>query len=121
VHFLQIWIKPSGNGYSPSYEQKRFSRESKTGQLRLIASPDGSEGSVMIGQDANVYATILEPETEIALPVAKDRHLWIQMIKGRARLGDQTLKAGDGASVSEEEALSLTAVEECEALVFDLA
>jgi redox-sensitive bicupin YhaK (pirin superfamily) len=120
VHLLQIWIFPESKGIEPSYEQKTFSREDKLGRLRLIASQDGRDGSVTIHQDAAVYAAVLEPGNEIAMPIQPDRHVWVQVARGEVQLGEYTLKAGDGAAVSDEPEIALTGLKEGEILLFDL-
>jgi len=121
AHFLQIWIFPDKKGYEPSYEQTAFTREEKLGKLRLIASNDGADGSVSINQDARIYATVLEEGMEVTASVDEGRHMWIHVASGEARLGDVELKAGDGASVSDESEIALTGVDNAEVLVFDLA
>jgi len=121
VHLLQIWIFPSEKGLKPSYEQTTFSREDKLGRHRLIASSDGRDGSVTIHQDANVYASVLEPGMSLAVPIPADRHMWLHIATGEVRLGDRPLSAGDGAAVSDEQEITLTGVSEAEVLFFDLA
>jgi redox-sensitive bicupin YhaK (pirin superfamily) len=121
VHFLQIWLLPDKKGVKPSYEQKTFSREDKLGKLRLIASPDGREGSVSINQDAYVYASVLVKDSSLPVPIAKNRHLWVQAARGKIKLNDVVLSAGDGAAVSDETSVNLSAVDEAEILIFDLA
>jgi redox-sensitive bicupin YhaK (pirin superfamily) len=120
VHFLQIWIEPATVGIAPGYEQKAFSDEDKRGRLRLVASPDGAEGSVTIHQDARVYATRLAPGVELVHPLAPGRHAWVQVARGALSLGGQRLREGDGAAVSEESTLMLVGAKDAEALVFDL-
>lgn len=119
-HFLQIWILPDQKGVDPGYEQKHFSTNEKLGRLRLIASKDGRGGSVRIHQDANVYASILEKDAEITMPIKAGRHVWVQAVRGSVSLNDHRLKAGDGAAVSDEDSISLTGLEVCEILLFDL-
>src|SRR6476620_4863854 len=77
VHFLQIWILPDKAGIPPSYEEKRFPAEEKRGRLRLIASPDRAEGSVLIHQDARVYAGLFDGTDETPLEVRKDRRIYV--------------------------------------------
>ena len=120
VHLLQIWINPNKKGITPSYEQTRFNREEKVGKLLLIASPDGRNDSVTINQDADVYATILEKDMSIKVPVSKDRHLWIHVAQGEAKLGDESLSAGDGIAIIDESEIDLIGVNDAEILVFDL-
>jgi redox-sensitive bicupin YhaK (pirin superfamily) len=121
VHFLQIWIEPRVKGVKPCYEQITLSREDRLGKMRLIASPEGKAGSVLVNQDVNVYATILDKDMSLTIPVTEDRHLWIHVARGEARLGDESLSAGDGIAVSDESEISLVGVNEAEILIFDLA
>jgi hypothetical protein len=122
VHFLQIWLMPEKKGIKPSYEQKTILDEEKRGKLRLIASPDGRDGSVTINQNVSLYVTILDEGQTVTQPIASNRHAWVQVARGTVLLNDQLLKAGDGAAISEEESLTLTGQEQAaEVLVFDLA
>jgi redox-sensitive bicupin YhaK (pirin superfamily) len=120
VHLLQIWILPERKGVEPGYEEKNFAVDEKRDRFRLIASRDGRDQSVRIHQDANVYASVLDKETDITMPIQSGRHVWVQVISGNVQLGDYYLKAGDGASVSEEESIRLKGLEASEMLVFDL-
>src|SRR2546422_700996 len=120
VHLLQIWILPERTGLPPSYEQRTFSEAERRGLLRLIASRNGRDGSVTIHQDADVYATLLEPRTEVVHRLRPGRHAWVQVARGAVGLDDQRLEAGDGATVSEESALRIAAAAPSEVLVFDL-
>src|SRR5215470_3972502 len=121
VHFLQIWLVPDRRGITPGYEQKHFPPEQRQGQLRLIASPDAADGSLKIHQDARVYTTLLGKGDSVSHPLTPGRHAWVQVARGKVRLGDVTLSAGDGAAISEESSLRLTADEPSEVLLFDLA
>ncbi len=134
VHFIQIWIKPAERGRSPGYEQRAFNDDSRRNRLGLIVSPDGAGGSVKIGQDVRIYTTRLDPGASVELALQPDRHAWVQVVKGRGQLApaastgtDSTatpLGAGDGAAVSGERTIRLTAAagstDPLEALVFDL-
>lgn len=121
VHLLQIWILPDGAGYDPSYEQKEFPEAEKLGQLRLIASPDGNQGSVTIHQDAKLYVSLLAAGEKVSHTVGKDRHAWLQVAKGQVELNGMQLNQGDGAAMSQEASLSITATRDSEILLFDLA
>ncbi|HEX8352699.1 MAG TPA: pirin family protein [Pyrinomonadaceae bacterium] len=121
VHFLQIWITPERAGGAPGYEQREFADGERRGRLRLIASPGGSEGSVKVRQDAQVYSGILAAGDEAAHELRPGRSAWVQVVKGSLQLNGVELKAGDGAGVSQEERLSLRADEASELLLFDLA
>jgi len=121
VHMLQIWITPDRSGHQPSYEQKAFPEEEKRGKLRLIASPDGNDGSVTIHQDAKLYVSLLAPSQKVQHELGEGRHAWLQIAKGAVELNGQKLVQGDGAAISEERALSITGEEQAEVLLFDLA
>lgn len=121
VHFLQIWILPDRQGLAPGYEQKAFSDDEKRGKLRLVASPDGRDGSVTIHQDVNLYATLLEAGDIVKHPVVGDRSLWVHVAKGAITLNGERLEAGDAASLTGGETLELTGETTAEVLVFDLA
>jgi redox-sensitive bicupin YhaK (pirin superfamily) len=121
VHFLQIWILPNKQGLTPSYEQKYFSPEDKQGKLKLIASPNGSEDSITINQDVNLYAACLNKNENIEHTFSVHRNIWIQMIKGTLNINDQTISPGDGAAIILEENIKLTSLSEnTEFLLFDL-
>lgn len=121
VHFLQIWIVPAERGIKPSYEQKTFSEADKRGRLRLVASPDGRDGSVTIHQDASLYAAVLEAGNAVTHPLAKGRHGWVHVASGSVSLNGQKLAAGDGAAISEESELRLEGLEKADVLLFDMA
>jgi redox-sensitive bicupin YhaK (pirin superfamily) len=120
VHFLQIWILPARPGLEPGYEQRSFPAEERRGRLRLVASPDGRDGSVAIHQDARLHATLLGPDEEASLPLAAGRHAWVQVARGEVDLNGERLRAGDGAAMSGEKAVSLRGRGDAEVLVFDL-
>jgi redox-sensitive bicupin YhaK (pirin superfamily) len=121
VHLLQIWILPQSDGLPPSYEEKHFSDEERHGRLRLIASTDGREGSVKIHQDAQLYASILDAGQTVVHALADGRYGWLQVARGTIRLNEMELKQGDGAAVSNESELRITAHDQAEFLLFDLA
>jgi redox-sensitive bicupin YhaK (pirin superfamily) len=120
VHLLQIWILPEAKGLTPSYEQTFFPAEEKRGRLRLVASRDGRDGSVTIHQDAELYATLLEPGQSAVHGLEPGRHVWVQVVSGAVKVNGQALVAGDAAAASEEAQVELTAVESSEVLLFDL-
>jgi len=120
VHFLQIWITPDKRGITPSYEQKLFTPEDKKGKFRLVASPDGRDGSVTIHQDVNLYATVLAAGEETTFELQPGRYGWLQVARGKVSLNGQPLKNGDGAALSEPQTVTITATEEAEVLLFDL-
>jgi hypothetical protein len=121
VHFLQIWILPAKVGTAPGYEEKRFTEDDRRGKLRLVASSDGSEGSVTIHADVRLYATVLQARERVEHVVRPGRHAWVHLAKGKAILGGTTLEAGDAASTSDPGSLALEGLDHAEALVFDLA
>jgi redox-sensitive bicupin YhaK (pirin superfamily) len=121
LHLLQIWILPRVEGLAPSYEQKHFPADRRRGTLRLVASPDGREGSVRVHQDVNLYASLLERGTVLKHDIEASRQLWLQVVGGDVGLGDVVLRAGDGAALSGEPALEIQAERPAEVLVFDLA
>jgi quercetin 2,3-dioxygenase len=121
VHLLQIWILPDRKGHKPGYEQKAFPAGEKQNKLRLIASPDGKDGSVTIHQDAKLYVSLLASGEELTQPIAPGRHAWLQVAKGAVELNGELLHQGDGAAVSKEEYLKITGKEDAEILLFDLA
>lgn len=120
VHLLQIWIIPSEQDLTPEYEEKRFSDEEKRNQLRLIVSPDASEGSVRIHQDAKVFASLLDEGKGVDHALDNGRSAWLQVAAGSVTLNDVALKQGDGAAVSQESSLRIVAQEPAEVLLFDL-
>ena len=121
VHLLQIWIFPEKKGLAPGYEQKFFADEEKRGRLRLVASPEGSDGSVKIHQDVRLYASLLGVGEEVTHRLAAGRAAWVQVARGSVRVNGTELQAGDGAAVSDEAAVKLAGVKDAEALLFDLA
>ena len=121
VHFLQIWIKPDAKGIAPGYEQKTFSAADKRGRLRLVASPDGGDGSLRINADARVYAGVLDAGQKADLALGPGRHAWVQVAEGRVRVNGQELATGDGVAISDERHLSIEGTDTGEVLVFDLA
>jgi redox-sensitive bicupin YhaK (pirin superfamily) len=121
LHLLQIWLLPARKGLQPSYEQKAFPDAEKRSRLRLVASPEGLDGSVTIGQDVSLYAAQLEPGDRVSHHFAPGRHGWVQVARGKVRLNSHELAAGDGAAVSEEESVELGGKESAELLLFDLA
>jgi redox-sensitive bicupin YhaK (pirin superfamily) len=121
VHFYQIWILPEAEGITPGYEQRLFAPEDKIGKLKLVASRDGREGSLKIHQDVSVYNAILKSGDEAEHQLGAGRHAWLQVIKGAVGLNGNRLSAGDGAAVSEETSLRVSASEDAEIMLFDLA
>jgi redox-sensitive bicupin YhaK (pirin superfamily) len=121
LRFLQIWILPAEPGIEPGYEERQFSAEDKQGKLRLIVSPNGENASLHIHQDVRFYAGVLSPGERVSHAIAPGRHAWLQIARGRVLANGQELRHGDGAAISDVSELGLTAREECELLLIDLA
>lgn len=119
VHFLQIWILPEEKGLNPSYEKKQFEPK-KPNSIQLLASRDGRDGSVILHQDVTLYSGEVETGSTVEYRLPEGRHVWIQVISGELELGGQRLEAGDGAAISEERALCLTARDMARFILFDL-
>jgi quercetin 2,3-dioxygenase len=120
VHFLQIWLMPEKSGLPASYEEKKFSVDDKRGQLRLIASPDGADGSLTIHQDARLYASVLEKGKEVSHTLASGRKAYVHVARGRVLVNGKELVAGDGAALTGEASVTVAGAEPSEVLVFDL-
>lgn len=121
VHLLQIWIVPDQRNLPPSYEQKTYSTAEKRNQLRLIASPQGRDGSVTVHQDVNLYASVLEAGNKVVHELSPNRHIWVQVAQGEITLNGLSLSAGDAAAISEENQVVVIANTASEFLLFDLA
>lgn len=120
VHLLQIWILPERAGFPPSYAQTDFNG-SLNGRLRLVASPNGRDGSLAIHRDIGLYATRLGAGETVEHAPAPGRKVWVQVARGAAELNGAGLEAGDGAAIEDETRIVLTAGPDgTEALVFDL-
>ena len=120
VHFLQIWIQPDVTGIAPEYEQKRFEPEEKRGRLRLVASPDGADGSVRIHQDARLFSGLLDGAERTALEVAPGRKLYVHVARGKVTANGEALDAGDALKLTDTPVLNLADGAAAEVLVFDL-
>ncbi len=120
VHFLQIWIIPDRGGHTPGYEQKSFSTAERQGQLRLVASPDGREGSISIHQDATLSAGLFAAGEATTHVIAPKRYAWLQVARGAITVNGEKLAAGDGLSAAGPGELAIEGVEDAEVLVFDL-
>jgi redox-sensitive bicupin YhaK (pirin superfamily) len=120
VHLMQIWIETGKKGIAPSYEQKAFPDAEKLNQLRVVASPDGRDGSVTIHTDASLYQTLLRDGGSVTQAIAPGRRAYVHVARGEATLNGKALKAGDGARVEDESELTLAAAKSAEVLVFDL-
>lgn len=120
VHLYQIWLVPERKGIEPSYEQKQFAEEGRHNQLRLVASPDATDGSLLIHQDVRIFLSSLDEGRTVRHTLEASRHAWLQVLRGAVTLNGQSLKTSDGAAVSEESALEIAANQPSEILLFDL-
>jgi redox-sensitive bicupin YhaK (pirin superfamily) len=120
THFLQIWIEPGVRGVPPGYAQKHFDAASKRGRLRLVASPDGADGSLTLHQDARLYVALLDGAERATHALAAGRRAYVHVARGRLTVNGHPLGAGDALKAQGEAALVLEKGEGAEALVFDL-
>ena len=120
VHFLQIWINPNVTGITPSYEEKHFDAASKENQLRLIASQNGKDGSVLIHQDASIYAAILNGETTLTHQLAPNRTSYVHLIRGQVEVNGTKLTTGDALKIQQESSIEFSNAADAELLMFDL-
>jgi redox-sensitive bicupin YhaK (pirin superfamily) len=122
VHFLQIWLLPSRRGLKPGYEQKAFPYEEKRARLRLVASPDGADGSLTLHQDARLFVSILARGERVSRGIAAGRAAYVQVARGRVVVNGGVLAAGDGAAIEDEARVDVEGADgdESEVLLFDL-
>lgn len=120
THLLQIWIQPNRMNVTPSYEEKRFAEEEKRGRLRLIASPDAEDGSVLIHQDAKLYVGLFDDDEKTSLPLASGRRAFVHIARGEVEVNGIALKAGDAVKATDVAALDISHGKGAEVLVFDL-
>jgi redox-sensitive bicupin YhaK (pirin superfamily) len=121
THFLQIWIEPNQRGIPPSYEQKGFADTEKRGRLRLVASPDGAEGSVTIHADAAMYAGLFDGAESARIELDPKRKTYVHLVRGELLVNGERLSGGDAAVMDGEASLDLSDGKDAEVLVFDLA
>jgi redox-sensitive bicupin YhaK (pirin superfamily) len=121
VHLYQIWLFPERNGLTPSYEQKRFADEERHNRLRLVASRDAAEGSLLIHQDARILLGTLDPGVSVSHSLATGRHAWLQVLRGSVTVNGVKLNTSDGAAISDETELTIQATDQAEVMLFDLA
>ena len=121
THFLQIWIEPNVKGIAPGYEQKTFSDAEKRGVLKLVASPDGLQNSVLIHADAKIYAGLFNGTENAALALDPRRKTYVHVVRGALEVEGQLLQAGDAALIQAQDSLKLTNGQDAEVLVFDWA
>jgi redox-sensitive bicupin YhaK (pirin superfamily) len=120
VHFLQIWILPDRAGHRPSYEQVHVAAREKRGALRLVASPDGAEGSVTLHQDARLYAGLFDGQERAEHVLAPARGAWVHVARGAVEIAGQRLHAGDSAAFEQPGVITVARGEDAEVLLFDL-
>jgi len=120
VHFLQIWIVPKFTGTKPGYQQRGFDAAGKRGRLQLIVSPDGRDDSLRIGQDAQVYAALLDGDEQVTYRASAGRRAYVHLAQGSLTLNGKRMSAGDGAKISDETELVLADGKSAEVLLFDL-
>lgn len=120
VHFLQTWILPEKQGLKPSYAEQHFPEADRLGKFRLVASPDGREGSLKIHQDAAIYVVVLEAGSALAHPLKPGRRTWLQVAKGELDVNGEAVMEGDGLAIVKEETLTFAAKSKSEILLFDL-
>jgi hypothetical protein len=121
THFLQIWIQPDVHGIDPGYEQKHFGADEKRGRLRVIASPDGRDGSVTLHADAALHAGLFDTSESAELGLTAGRKAYVHLVRGRLDVNGQTLSAGDALAIEDEPSVRLAQGVDAEVLVFDLA
>lgn len=121
AHFLQIWVVPDQLDIDPGYEQKMFDPAERRGKLTLVGASDGRDGALTIHQDVDLYSAVLDDGDNVTLALRNGRRAWVQVARGTAQLNGEQLYPGDGAAVSDEAVLGMTATSEAELLVFDMA
>ena len=121
THFLQIWIEPNVLEIPPSYEQKSIPLIEKQGKLRLVASPDGAEGSVKIFADAKVYAGLFDESQSAQMQLDPKRKAYVHLIRGSLEVNGQGLTSGDALLIEDESQLKFSQGKDAEVLFFDLS
>ncbi len=121
LHFYQVWILPERAGIDPGYEERSFAPQAKHNRLARVASRDGRDGALTLHQDAEIYLAELDAGASVRHDLAPERHAWVQVLRGRVTVNGTSLAEGDGAAVSQESVLTITADEAAEVMLFDLA
>jgi redox-sensitive bicupin YhaK (pirin superfamily) len=121
VHLYQIWLLPRAKGIKPSYEQKNFSDSEKQNTLRLVASPDGANGSLTIYQDARIYLSSLHVGATVNHALSAGRHAWLQVLRGQVTVNGTLLETSDGVAASGESGLAIVGEQPAEVMLFDMA
>jgi quercetin 2,3-dioxygenase len=120
-HLLQIWIMPSKRGIEPGYEQKRIDPDSVHNKFARIAAPEPRENEVRLVQDAEIWTAKLDADVEAIHSLAQGRRAWLQVASGEVKLGEETLKAGDAAAITDQNQIAVRSQTEAEVLLFDLS
>jgi redox-sensitive bicupin YhaK (pirin superfamily) len=120
VHFLQIWIVPNKAGIAPGYEQAHFDEAQRKGKLRLVASPDGADGSLILHQDVRLFSSILDAGERVVYDIEANRGGWLQVALGQVLVNDQRLGAGDGAAFDVAGTVDIQGDDKSEILLFDI-
>ena len=120
MHFYQIWILPESQGLKPGYEERNFTLEEKRDRLRLVASRDGNDNSLLIHQDVSIYLSVLHAGKKLGYPINPDRHVWLQLVRGKLKVNDHELDTSDGVAISEESELNISGLQSSEFMLFYL-
>lgn len=120
VRLLQIWILPDRQGHQPGYQQEQFDDAEKQGQLRLVVSRQGRDGSLSLNQDVDMYAARLDGDEHITHQVAAQRHAWVQVARGSLSVNGSAIVEGDGVSVDGQETLVFENGQDAEIIIFDM-
>jgi redox-sensitive bicupin YhaK (pirin superfamily) len=120
VHFFQVWLFPDKRGLAPEYEEKHFDDDAKRGRLKLVASRDGRDDTVLIHQDTDLYSALLAAGQEVTHTTERIRKGWVQIASGAVAVNGENLAAGDGAAIAYEETVTIRATADSELLLFDM-
>jgi quercetin 2,3-dioxygenase len=120
VHLYQIWLLPRTKGIEPSYEQKAFPASARNGRWQLVASPEGTDGSLKIHQDAQIFLATLQAGESVSHVLASGRHAWLQVLRGSVDVNGTRLETSDAVAVSNEPQLTVAGTEPAEVMLFDL-
>jgi redox-sensitive bicupin YhaK (pirin superfamily) len=115
-----MWVFPREGGTAPRYEQKNFSEDERRSRLRLVVSPDGADGSLTIGQDARLFAGIVEGREAVRHAIPDGRAAWLHVARGELDLNGEKLRPGDGAAIRDERDLELASGQGAEVVLWEL-
>lgn len=121
VHLYQIWLLPSEQGITPSYDQIKVPDEERHNQFRLVATPDQVDGTLKINQDAAIYLANLDSDQTLQHELQPNRHAWLQVLRGSVEINGQVMSTSDGAAISDESMIRITAAQASEVMLFDLS